>query len=200
MKSILFFTLFLLFSNFTNVNSPEISETQKLIHWEAKQKLRWKDFKGRAERRSEYSALTHSVISYNYEVRYLNNEPQIRFEVKCFFEPRQSWVKKNHKTKELLAHEQLHFDISELYARKLRQQLDIYLDTFDDKSDYQKESEAIFNVILEEWDQKQDQYDKETDHGRHIKRQEYWSKEVRQGLEEYKTYRKGMISLSNQES
>lgn len=43
--------------------------------------------------------------------------------VVAFMNPQESWVISNERTNALLKHEQLHFDISELHARKLRQNI-----------------------------------------------------------------------------
>ena len=51
----------------------------------------------------------------------LHHEVQLDFEVNAFFYPNESWYKPDVCNNLILSHEQLHFDITELHARKFRQ-------------------------------------------------------------------------------
>lgn len=85
--------------------------------------LTWKDFKAQPDKSSPYLASTYSGFSFSYSYKMEGGEPEFTYEVKTNFYPDRSWLKPGNGTKKLLGHEQLHFDISELYARKFKQYL-----------------------------------------------------------------------------
>jgi hypothetical protein len=68
----------------------------------------------------------------------------VRVEVE--FYPNSSWVKPGRKSTELLKHEQGHFDLTELYARKAEKQYDA--DT-KDGTDGEREKEASEKIARE---------------------------------------------------
>ncbi|MES2427258.1 MAG: hypothetical protein V4560_09810 [Bacteroidota bacterium] len=88
------------------------------IQWEADRPLTWKDFKGKPGRAS---AATSSSIVYDYNAQTIDSVTYfITFNFKCVFNAEWSYVKsREHQSPDLLAHEQTHFDITELYTRKL---------------------------------------------------------------------------------
>ncbi|MTI31552.1 DUF922 domain-containing protein, partial [Xanthovirga aplysinae] len=156
-----------------------------IIHWNPDRKLQWKDFKGAPDPKSEFSALTNAVLNYKYRAGILEDKIDLSFEVSCYFEKRFSWVKKGHEKPELLAHEQLHFDITELYARILRKRLEQGEYT---PSNYKRKCKGIFQQVMKEWKKMQDQYDKETNHGSKKIDQEKWMKKVKQEMLEKQKY------------
>src|SRR5690606_10295249 len=81
-------------------------------------RLNWCDFKGDAPQGNLHSA--GSALSIDMKVEQLGILTYQIYIVTCF-NPRNSWVRKGAKSRELLYHERLHFDITELYARKLRE-------------------------------------------------------------------------------
>lgn len=85
------------------------------IVWNSEAKLGWSDF-GARPAGGHFAALTASGISYSYTAK------QYSFEVEVYavFDKDESWVDRDVATASLLVHEQLHFDITELWARKLR--------------------------------------------------------------------------------
>ena len=86
------------------------------IIWSKDYKLTWEDFKGRPKSSSKFGAITISSVRKNFS--YKNGKISINAET-IFFK-KDSWVKDNAKILSLLGHEQLHFDIAELFARKFR--------------------------------------------------------------------------------
>ena len=88
------------------------------ILWSETTKLAWIDFKGVPNNASPYKAFTESNI--HTEIAAKNNEATIS--IKVFFDKNKSWAKETTNS-ELLMHEQIHFNITELWARKFRQQL-----------------------------------------------------------------------------
>ena len=72
---------------------------------------------------STAAATTASGISYNFSTSYENNELKVEYTVSAYFYPTRSWYKPEVCNDVTLMHEQLHFDITELYARKMSKQL-----------------------------------------------------------------------------
>ena len=101
------------------------------------------------------------------------------FEIFTFFDPRESWVKSEKKSADLLKHEQLHFDIAELFARRLKKRLDKAPFTTDN---YQRLTDDIFAEVLNEMDVIHNRYDHETRHGIELKIQHKWSTMIERKL------------------
>jgi hypothetical protein len=150
-----------------------------IIFWQQSTKLAWVDFIGSPDAASPYKAFTESEI--RTEVSAKNNEAHIR--IKTFFIKNKSWVK--NKTEKLLAHEQLHFDITELWARKFRQK--IQGKTFSIKS-FQKELSDIQNSIYKESKDMQVVYDKDTQHSEVLAEQDRWEKKIKAEIESLKSF------------
>jgi predicted secreted Zn-dependent protease len=79
------------------------------------------------------------------------------------------------KTDYILAHEQGHFDITELFARRLHEALLQY--TFNRKT-YKQDINAIYQKIVREKEEMQHAYDSESDHSRKRKLQFEWEEKI----------------------
>lgn len=123
-----------------------------ILYWNASQRLSWNDFAG--EPRFDYegvSALTSSGI-----VHYKGcQDGIINYRVRAYFERKESWVKEEALTTHHLRHEQLHFDITELFARKLRKALS----EREFKCGQEAEFEFFVSAFLENWRNEQQKYD-----------------------------------------
>jgi hypothetical protein len=155
-----------------------------MITWEDDEPLRWSDFKGKARNWGGISALTASAIEYAYDCY----DGTLDLDVRAIFIPEESWVKTDAKTEYILAHEQLHFDITEIYARKLRRELSEKVTSCRDIW----KIERIAGKLISEWKEVQQQYDKDTHHSINRELQERWEEKVEFDLEAYAGY-----SLSN---
>lgn len=130
------------------------------IKWNAAQQLTWADFSGKIDTSSEYDAWTWSGFNYNYTWEVADGGPIVECDAYAFFDPTQSWVKKNKMSDELLRHEQVHFNISEMHARIFKEKVDLYPFSMEVES----EIELIYNTTFEALLAMQIQYDEETDH------------------------------------
>lgn len=143
----------------------------------------WGDFKGRADRKSKYKALTQSVIMFYSEYE----DDQLKLVVDCFFDKKMSWVKKNAHNDILLKHEQIHFNITEIYARRLRKQyqcVDLNVNSV------QKEVMKLFNKVSRNSAKRQKQYDKETNHSINKEAQTQWNRIIDNELKELKDFKR----------
>jgi predicted secreted Zn-dependent protease len=73
-----------------------------------------------------------------------------------------------------LLHEQLHFDISEVFARKMAQEMSETKFT----KNIKQEVRVLYKRILKELDAFQRRYDSETDFSRNIEKQKLWQKQI----------------------
>ncbi|MEO5682933.1 MAG: DUF922 domain-containing protein [Chitinophagaceae bacterium] len=150
------------------------------IPWLAARKLTWDDFKSSPDDNSTNAALTSSKITFKYTY---DSEKGFSYNIGCVFEKNSSWGRV--KTDYILSHEQGHFDIAEIYARKLHKIVKSY--SFD-PSTAQKSVPAMYNKIMKELAEMQNQYDSETDFSRDKEEQEQWGEKVKKELDKLKEY------------
>ena len=148
------------------------------VPWSDDLQLSWKDFKGPPEKNSRIAAVTASGISYKFSSHERDGYFEVEYEVDTFFYPEQSWYQPHMCDDLVLSHEQLHFDISELFARKMRRQMAETRFT----SNVKKEVRTIYQRIIKELSEFQDLYDKETDFSRNREAQLRWNKEIAAAL------------------
>lgn len=91
---------------------------------------------------------------------------------------------KGYKKPHLLAHEKIHFDISERFKRRLNELCDKYradCDTFVEKN-YQEALQHDFDIIYDEMDKYQREYDGDTSNRTISFKQKKWEEYVREML------------------
>jgi len=87
------------------------------IDWHQDRKLVWADFKGTPETGLDRAALSSIKITADFSFR----NTVFSWKIYCRFNRKKSWGKV--KTAYILQHEQAHFDITEIHARRLHQRL-----------------------------------------------------------------------------
>ena len=150
-----------------------------LIPWNASRKLNWEDFKASPDPHSSNAALTSSSI--NIEFGY--NDEKLQFTIRCAFDKTRSWVRVRNN--DVLAHEQGHFDIAEIHARKLNKAMKEY--RFNART-VSQDVNGIYDRMMNQHRDAQNQYDKETDYSRNKTKQEEWLKKIQQQLQELSEY------------
>jgi len=149
-----------------------------VIEWSSDQKLSWTDFNAEPPN-SRAAAITASGITYRFSSDINGDEVIVDFTITAHFYPNKSWYKKDLSSAYILAHEQLHFDISEIFARKMRKRMNATRFT----SNVRKEVKKIYQQINEEMNDFQNSYDKETNFSRDTEQQLVWSKKIEKLLE-----------------
>jgi len=144
------------------------------IYWSAGRKLKWENFKGKPDPGTRLLAMTQAGIGY--EVACDNGK--LDFKVTCYFNVNDSWAKEKDSD-QLLSHEQFHFDITELYARKLRKKLSELSDPCGKNI---KELNKIYEANFNECAREQDLYDKETNHSLDREKQKAWEEKIAKEL------------------
>jgi hypothetical protein len=162
-------------------------QSEETIDWSETQKLNWGNFKGTPNYNTDAVAITASGITYGFSMTTYSNSDKFEFttEVQAQFYPRKSWYLKEHVNDTVLGHEQLHFDISELFARKFRKRIQTTKFTKNVKN----EISAIYKQINEELQELQQAYDDGSDYSRDYEGQVQWEKFIAKELKKYSKYK-----------
>lgn len=149
------------------------------IIWNADSKLTWADFKASPDKESDAVALTASGITFGYSVQ-TTGKRIVEFStiVESHFYPNKSWYVKGKSDVYILAHEQLHFDLTELYARKFREQV-LKLRV---NQNVKKQLNKLHENINVELGAAQKKYDDETQHSINAVEQRKWSNYIEKEL------------------
>jgi len=158
-------------SQVSNSETPSNNKTvvSDQIVWSADRPLTWEDFNGTPDQSVHLHAYTRVSMKSNFVS---NTQTSAVLNVMGYFEKANSWVKKDQKTTSLLLHEQRHFDICDIYRRKLMKELEAH-DNFN-FSNFGQEAQGIFNRIFKAFQDEQARYDRETEHSKLKDRQEEW--------------------------
>ena len=149
------------------------------IKWQEERKLTWDDFKAVPVKMGSTAAMTTTHLGFGYSI----SNGVITYKIDCRFETKKSWgLVKNDW---ILKHEQGHFDIAELFARKLNQQTSEYKLN---RNSFKTDLDAIYKSVVDEKEKYQQLYDDETDYSRDKKKQEDWLKKIEKELKETKDW------------
>lgn len=159
-----------------------LNKDAERINWNKNTKLSWEDFKGKPSRASSNDAMTDS--GFGFQTLPMKNDSLVII-ISSYFNPGTSWVKMDKATDALLAHEQCHFDITELFARKLKK---LFAKTKFNRKTIMNEVKNMDKKVVDDWQDFQDKYDKETEHSKKEKKQLDWEKKIAKDLEETAEY------------
>lgn len=160
------------------------NDDQEIVAWEVGKPLSWEDFQAEPDESSHLHAYTRVGMKTDF-ISANGNEAELS--VKGYFEKGKSWVKPDQKTAGLLNHEQRHFDICELYRRKLKKQLSEF-DGFNYKN-FSQEANRIFNEVFQEFTIEQKRYDQETQHSKLKEKQKSWEAYIDEELDKLKKFK-----------
>jgi hypothetical protein len=134
-----------------------------------KENLTWADFKQPPPVGENYAAATQSYLTHSYV---FVSPDTFRFFIAAWFIPERSWAKKEVNGNAYnLKHEQYHFNLTELYARKLRRRLSVSLFS---PTNYQAQITTLFDQYTDKLRVAQAQYDAESNHSLDKEGQEKW--------------------------
>lgn len=182
--------LFILTAFGNSINQTEYCEglsqqplvNDSLILWSPSRKLTWDDFQAKPDTTSHYKAITSSWIGFESEV--FNDS--IILSVPCTFIKSQSWSV-SKKNVALLAHEQLHFDITELVARKIRKDCSKHVSS--SLTESSKILQSYYDKYYDEyWDNLNKNYDTETNHSINKEKQKEWELKIAKELKALEKY------------
>ena len=164
-----------------------IQDNQPVLTWNESYKLSWQDFKADPNKNVSAVAITASGITFGYSIKQTDKEEVVSFssEVHAHFYPEQSWYKSERADVHILGHEQLHFNITELYARKFRYRIS----QLKLSNSLRRELKTIHKEINTELSEMQDKYDNETDYSRNFEIQSKWKIYMDTELKKYSKYK-----------
>ncbi len=168
--------------------SIEIMQTDNdanLIPYTKQRQLLRTDFEGAADDLSNAAAVTYSGINFKYSWERLGAKTKIKINLLPYFSKSHSWWRAKTNTAEILAHEQLHFDITALYACEVKEKLEL---TVLKPDELEQQISDIVNEIEEQRQATQQQYDDETQHGTKKAKQAEWQQKVKAMLAEQSCY------------
>lgn len=159
---------------------------EPVLSWNESYKLSWSDFKAKPNKRVSAAAVTASGITFGFSIKQADDRVvSFQTEVNAHFYPEKSWVKSELADNHVLGHEQLHFNITELYARKFRQQISKLKTSQSIKTELRQLHKSI-NKDLEEM---QNTYDAETNYSRSTDIQAKWELFITQELQKLSKYK-----------
>ena len=166
-----------------------------LIEWSEGRKLAVADFKGNSPSRGNGASLSSVLIEVAWECR----EGTATSHARAVFDPNGSWWRdpspnlwqndddasllapRDDGGRALLEHEQLHFAMTEVWARRIRDAFK----TLPAACQTRGGPRAFENVITDierQWQEEQQRYDRETGHGTDPSRQRAWMQRVAKAL------------------
>jgi hypothetical protein len=154
------------------ISSPMVEEFQ----WKDHQRLSWNDFQGPVNAATdEAAAATHCGIGFKTNT--LSGKPEVI--VYNTFYVRKSWVRSDAKMPSILEHEQGHFDLCELYTRKMENRMhQLNLGAKNLKETLLR----IYDEISSEYENRQQAYEDETAHGTNFQKQKRWTTTIAKEL------------------
>jgi len=161
---------------------------EKEIIWQPGRRLEKADFKGPVENRP-HQAATMSFIRYNIDAL-APFSSKFTFRVQTVFDCRSSYLKDGYNPEQVLEHEQGHFDITELFARKY---LKAIQEQVHDLREFEKNHTRIYQEIQEALILGQDNYD--SDIYADISKQKGWLEKINQELKTLEVYSDKKIEL-----
>lgn len=170
--------------------SPDIRKFKKdTIVWQADSLLKKEDFKARSKGSNGPLGFTDAAI-FIYPGE---NSGQLIFYVEALFFKSKSYIVKYSEY--VLKHEQIHFDIAELYARKLRQKI---ADTdFKKVKDVRGEITRFFRQTFADFKKEEEKYDKDTQHGLNPAKQQLWNDDIQNRIKELDKYSDSAIDIAH---
>jgi len=142
-----FLVIILIFFNFLVFNNENI------IQWSENYKLRFCDFTQVAPLNSDSLGMSRTGVKYSIDLL----DDTLVFESTAFFDKNKSWIKQRDSS--TLNHEQMHFNLTEVYSRKLKERVQFSIKTNLKPEAIEAQIDSIFKLNqLELW-KEQDLYD-----------------------------------------
>jgi hypothetical protein len=182
--------LFLIsFSNFAQRTiAPNIRKLKNdTIIWKQDSLLHKEDFKAKGKNSGPLGYANTGIFMYAGE-----SGGELLFNIEALFIKSKSYI--TQYSEYVLKHEQIHFDICELYARKLRQK---FTETnFAKVKNLDAETTKMYTKISAELFKEEEKYDRDTEHGLNSAKQKLWDADVKARLLALEEYSKSAINIA----
>lgn len=160
--------------------SSNSSSGEKEICWKKDRRLTWDDFRGAIPNDAGEQTAAATYCGIGFETNTITSKnPELKINVYNTFYINNSWAKPEEMNDEVLAHEQGHFDLCEIYTRKLRERLSGLKVNVNTMKPVLKN---IYNQLQKEYRDRQEAYENETSHGIKTQQQRNWQKRLEKEL------------------
>ena len=150
---------------------PDVGDT---LIWSESYQLAWTDFLGPV-RTSDFAAESNCMFNYKARPEIRNGILTLYVNFDACFIKGSSWVKDGGEKDSLLLHEQYHFNICEMYARRFRKKL---MNMALRPMKIEQQVKSLFDEVWTAYVQAQNDYDEQTRHGLITSEQNRWMREV----------------------
>lgn len=165
----------------TSGKSAGTPAVERSFQWTRDRKLTWNDFRGPVRMAAGDRTVAETACGIGFETNEVRAGIKPKFFVYNTFETTTSWVKAEDATPEVLQHEQSHFDICELYTRKLRER---FSKASVNVHNMQTVIRNIYEATEREYAARQQRYEDETRHGIIGREQQRWTDMINRELTE----------------
>jgi hypothetical protein len=173
MKLILIIVTFLFLTNYC------FGQESTAKRWHRDSLLTWNDFKGTPDSTSKMAAMTFSWFDYDLDMAVQEGKNVLVCTAASYFIRKRSWSVKGKEGIVLLAHEQVHFDLTAYFAR-------LFETSINNKKYPEMNGQdirGIANTFSKRLHAAQLNYDDWTNHGIDIKKQRIWCNFIADALE-----------------
>ena len=158
---------------FYNAANPYLPEQS--FRWDTTHPLTWEDFRGGIRRGAGDHIAAETSCGIAIETNLAGAGDAVKVYVFNTFDKQQSWVREGFRLPDVLQHEQGHWDICELYTRRMQARFDAAhitgVSIHDDVS-------RIYDEVSAEYLARQELYEQETQHGTIEREQQRWSRMI----------------------
>jgi hypothetical protein len=174
------------------------AQQTELIEYSGITQFNWNLFQGKINKEhlatmgQNTGAVTVSSISYATQQISPN---EARVVITARFHTQDSWTKYPHlpNADEALNHEKRHMEITEIYARRLRQ---LVTKTRFSEKHFIKELDRLFTEQAGKHREEQNRYDRETGHSTIGDQQQNWDKRIDEWMKELEAYSSTTYKIS----
>ena len=152
------------------------------INWSPDVLLEWSDFKAKKKSGGGF-AVASSTCGFGFDGIKMDDEISVNVYVRFYCT--ESWHHKDYNLAEVLKHEQLHFDICELYGRIFYKNV-LFLRRSGSLNE--RTIKKVLSELMEEYDQTQKRYDDETNHSTNELKQTEWKEKITHALNDFAQY------------
>jgi len=155
---------------------PDFRKHEQRIEWDSSRRLTWTDFKAAPDENAAAHIAAITNCGLGFQTNRVSQVKKLRFYVSNSFDCSKSWIRPEFMGHEnLLAHEQGHFDICEIYARQLRKR---FRESSFELKTLSEQANDIFREVYNLYVKRQQEYETDTDNGRNREQQRLWTAKI----------------------
>lgn len=153
---------------------------EQAFQWSPYRRLTWEDFRGGIRRGVTDRTAAETSCGIAIETSLATASDKARVYVFNTFDKQKSWVRPGQDITSVLEHEQGHWDLCELYTRKIQARFNAAHIT---GGSLKREVSRIYDSGMQEYVERQEQYERETAHGTIASEQKRWTEMLSRELD-----------------